>query len=315
MPFLKPILDSIAYTRLLATFEAVDEVELPVYKGATFRGCLGDAFRRLVCKHPGKACEQCRLQDTCLFALMYSRPLREGHPAFGRFTLPPRPYIIEPMPGAETHFATGSRFWFELLLIGDVVDQLLPVLPAVMGIMGELGMGHGRGRFRVVGLQQADAQGRFEPLPAVGQAHKLKLDYAPSLVLDDSAVLHFDNPLRLLSERKPMQEPPEFDRLVGNLALRMALLGTVYCGADWQDYEQAELPSSGVAIASHELQWANWQHFSGTKKLNMHFDGHVGRIAYKGNLAPWAALLAAGQVLHAGSTATFGLGKFRVESL
>lgn len=311
---LDQVIQTINYTRLLITFEAIDFIELPPYKGATFRGSMGHSFRRLVCKYPGLACEKCKLQCDCLFALMYSKPLEREHPAFGRFTLPPRPYIINPMPGNETQFPEGSRFWFELILIGDVVQHLVPVLPAVFLQMGEGGIGKGRGRFRPVSLQHANVTGQFELLPAIGKPHTLNFADMSIKPLNDSVTLRFENPLRLLSGQKPMQEPPEFERLIGNLAMRMALLANIYCQAPWLDYEQVQTTVGEVTIANHNLQWVNWQHFSGTKKLNMYFDGHTGTITYTGNLASWSTLLAAGEKLHAGSTATFGLGKYSILS-
>jgi hypothetical protein len=309
---LDQVLNSITYSRLLITFEAIDDVELPPYKGATFRGCMGDAFRRLVCKYPGQPCEKCRLQNDCLFALMYSKPLERDHPAFGRFTLPPRPYIINPMSDRETHFPPGSRFWFDLILIGGVVQHLVPVLPSLFLQMGEGGIGNGRGRFRPVSLEHSNSSGQFELLPAIGNPYTLTFNDTPVNHLANRVSLRFENPLRLLSGRKPMQEPPEFERLIRNLALRMTLLANIYCQAPWIDYEQPDSDLVDVTISNHDLQWANWQHFSGTKKLNMNFDGHTGTIKYKGNLSGWSQLLAAGEILHAGSTATFGLGKYSI---
>jgi hypothetical protein len=309
---LDQILQTITYTKLLITFEAIDNVELPPYKGATFRGSLGHAFRRLVCTYPGLACEKCRLKRDCLFALMYSKPLASEHPAFGRFTLPPRPYIINPMSGNETKFLPGSQFWFELILIGDAVKKLLPVLPAVFNAMGEGGIGKGRGRFRPVSLQHSNINGVFEPLPAIGQPHTLQLFSKDTEPFGKSLTLRFDNPLRLLSDRKPMKEPPEFNRIIGNLAMRMTLLANVYCGSSWLDYTQIEELESEYKIINHNLEWVDWRHFSGTKKINMNFDGHIGSISYGGEFGQWTALIRAGEILHAGSTATFGLGKYTI---
>ena len=311
-PSLNQIIRTITYSKLLVTFESVTDVELPVYKGATFRGCMGEAFRRQVCKYRGLACEECRLQGDCLFAFMYSKPLEKDHPAFGKFTLPPRPYILNPMPGNETQFAAGSRFGFELILIGDATQQLTAILPAVFSQMGNSGIGKGRGKFHTVNLQYTGNTGEPEPILAIGLPYIHALDGAYTEESFTEISLQFENPIRLLSARKPMKEPPGFDRLISNLAARMALLANVYCHAPWLDTETLNLKSE-VTMASHNLEWVDWKHFSGPKKQHMNFDGYIGKITYNGILTPWYNLLLAGEILHAGSTATFGLGKYRVE--
>ena len=305
-------LDSITYSCFKITFEATDEVILPKYKGAVYRGCMGNSFKQILCHRPGKRCEGCKMADGCLFATMYSKPLHPDHPAFGRYTLPPRPYIIEPLPDDENVFLPGKRFGFDLVVIGKMALELAPLLPRLLVQMGETGIGRGRGRFRPVELTQLNRKGEYEPFPLFGDPATLHLTDIETKSQNGSVTLSFENPLRLLSGKKPVADPPDFDRLTNNLVFRTVMMANLYCGAPWFDTETIKQSAGDVEISGHNLEWVNWRHFSGTKQIGMNFDGHTGTITYKGNLSPWARLLTAGEILHAGSTATFGLGKYRI---
>ena len=296
-------------SKLKITFEATEKVELPQYKGATFRGSMGHAFRQLVCTFPGKKCEQCMRTESCLFAEMYCRQLPVKHPAFGKFTSPPRPYIINPMPSTETNFPAGNRFWFELILIGSIIKPLSTLLPLLFSRMGENGIGRGRGRFVPSSLEHADNMGNYSPMPAVGTPGILQLSALKPELSTETVSLFFETPVRFLSGRKPLTDAPSFDRLVSNLSLRLALLASVYCNEEFNAGPETDNPNESVRIEKHDLKWVNWQHYSGTKNLTMKFDGFTGEITYCGEIRKWDWLLSAGEIVHTGSTATFGLGK------
>jgi hypothetical protein len=178
--------------------------------------------------------------------------------------------------------------------------------------MGEAGVGQRRGKFKPVSLLQADSTGVFKPLPAIGNPEILTLPAVSEAGLTQQITLEFLTPLRLLSGGKPMRNPPAFTRLVASLAQHITALASVYGAASWIEFE-AELQSAKeIRVLSSSLRWIEWNHYSGTKKEQMSFDGHTGFITYHGNITEYMPLLAAGEVLHVGSTVTFGLGKYRI---
>lgn len=89
-------------------------------------------------------------------------------------------------------------------------------------------------------------------------------------------------------------------------------MATVYCGASWVDLMSFARDAEKVSINAHKLEWVNWQRYSGTKNMHMKFDGHTGFIEYYGEINNWLPLIQAGETLHAGATATFGLGKYTI---
>ena len=115
---------------------------------------------------------------------------------------------------------------------------------------------------------------------------------------------------------KLLIKPPEFDFFIARLALRLGLLAHFHCGAPWPEPELESLPqASGIHIGEANLQVSDWRRYSGTQDTTMNFDGLIGNITYVGEgLNDRMPLLTLGSFLHAGSTATFGLGKYSITS-
>ena len=306
------VIRQIKFYKLKISFEALEDIYLSEYKGSAFRGCLGDAFRHEVCRYPKLKCERCKLQYDCKFAALFETPLRSGNHLYGKYTHPPRPYLIIPMPGKETCIAAGNEFYFEIVLIGNSID-LLPTLIRVFQVMGELGIGSAFSKFKVTGIDHFSPETGYSPLKVYGLPTEISLAKLLVPTIGNSVKIEFQHPVRFLKAQKPFKNPPPFEMVIENLARRMALLAHLYCGTEWVDTNHAFDLEGKVNIQSHQLEWKDWTRYSGTKGKNMYFDGHLGEITYGGDLAPWTNLLHLGTWLHAGSTATFGLGKYRVE--
>lgn len=308
---LNTIISQIKFYQLRINFEALEVIRLSEYKGSAFRGCFGDALRHEVCRYPNKNCESCHLQQECLFALLFESPLPRIHHLFGKYTHPPRPYLIIPMPGKQTTIEVGEIFYFDLILVGSAI-RFLPKLIRVFQGMGELGMGINFSKFIAKSIEQYSPQTGYQPLPVIGQPPEITLHLLPYHPIESTVILEFQHPVRFLKDRKPYKIPPPFGLLVDNLARRMALLAHLYCNADWVETDRVFKADDEVKIKSQYLEWKDWTRYSGTQKKKMFFDGHLGRITYEGELSSWSKLVNLGVWLHAGSTATFGLGKYQI---
>ncbi len=305
------IIQQIKFYQLRVSFEALETIHISEYKGSAFRGCLGDAFRHEVCRYPKKKCEDCHLQQECSFAFLFESPLPNEHHLFGKYTHPPRPYLIIPMPGKQTTIETGSEFYFDLILIGSAI-QLLPTLILVFQRMGELGIGTGYSKFKAIRVEYLSPQVGYQPLPVFGTLSAITPDQLTIQPIASTITLDFQHPVRFLKDRKPYKDPPPFGMLIENLSRRMTLLAHLYCQTDWVDTDRAFDLNGTVKIKSHKLEWKDWTRYSGTQEKNLHFDGQLGLISFEGELESWSKLLNLGVWLHAGSTATFGLGKYRI---
>jgi hypothetical protein len=53
------------------TIKALDCLNLPEYKGSTFRGGFGHAFRKVVCALKAKECADCLLKEKCIYSYIF----------------------------------------------------------------------------------------------------------------------------------------------------------------------------------------------------------------------------------------------------
>ncbi|MDP3461677.1 MAG: CRISPR system precrRNA processing endoribonuclease RAMP protein Cas6 [Bacteroidales bacterium] len=308
-------LSYITFIRIRVKFEATEPILLPQYKGSAFRGCLGEALRKQVCTHLGLNCEKCNERFICPFSLLFNSFVAPDHPHHRKYPKSPHPYIIDPLPDNKTDFEPGDTFGFDLTLIGKAEKQL-PLLLHVFQRMGETGIGKGRGHFKPVSYQYLDYDLKYKPLPYFGQPESISLDKIPVPSVEKQITINLENPLRLKENGKILESAPTFGFLMNRLALRIGLLAHFHCGAPWSEQETASLPVPEVIqISGSKVQMTDWQRYSGTQDTTMHFDGLVGQITYQGEgLNDWMPLLLMGSFLHAGSTATFGLGKYSLQS-
>lgn len=304
-------LPSVTFIRLRVTFEAIEPIVLPVYKGSAFRGCLGETLKNEACTFRGQPCEKCREQHSCPFSQLYNSYVPPQHPNQRKYPKSPHPYIIDPMPGNKTEFQPCETFGFDLTLIGNAID-LLSLIVRSFYRMGERGIGLGRKRFRPIGLQALGNNMEYGLIPYFGQPEKLSVGDLAVQQVTDRITLNFLNPLRLKEEGNLVLDPPEFDFFVQRLAQRIGLLAHFHCGTPWPDEELKAIPKmTGIKIGSSTLQEVDWQRYSGTQDTTMNFDGLTGQITWEGEgLNEWMPLLTLGSFLHAGSTTTFGMGKY-----
>ena len=65
---------SIEYKQFRFGITALEPLILPVYKGSTFRGRFGYAFKRVVCVIRDKECPDCILKDKCIYSYVFETP-------------------------------------------------------------------------------------------------------------------------------------------------------------------------------------------------------------------------------------------------
>ncbi|HSW35040.1 MAG TPA: hypothetical protein VLH18_00365, partial [Candidatus Limnocylindrales bacterium] len=132
---------------------------LPPYKGATFRGGFGTAFRRVACALREQECLRCLLREQCPYAYIFETSPPVGSQALSKYESIPRPFVLEPPPETKTEYAPGEKLCFNLLLIGRAI-QYLPYFIVVFREMEQIGLGRSRRPFileevMALGLEQA----------------------------------------------------------------------------------------------------------------------------------------------------------------
>jgi len=128
--------------------EAVDNLFLPPYKGSTLRGGFGTAFRRIACSAGRADCRDCVLKGPCPYAYVFETMPPDGSEALAKFEHVPHPFVLEPPLTEKREFVPGDELTVGLVLIGRATE-FLPYFIAAFQEFGRMGIGRGRGKFRL----------------------------------------------------------------------------------------------------------------------------------------------------------------------
>ncbi len=286
-----------------------EDTILPEFKGSSFRGAFGHAFRKVTCAVRQKDCHQCLLFDRCLYARTF-----EDKKAKDRSATSPQPYLIEPPITDQTNFPADSTFDFNLLLFGQT-NEYLPYYIYALEKMGALGIGRrknhsGPGTFYVNDVRM-NGQSIYDP-----QVQKLSVD----LSLEDLKLelpehsqkgrirVNIRTPLRVKHQNKLTDELPFFVLIKAALR-RISMLFQEY-GSGEPDIDYPGLVSRAKEVKTiiSDLYWKEQKRYSGRQKNFMQFGGVLGYIEYEGFISEYLPLLDLAQKLHLGKQTTFGLG-------
>jgi len=140
----------IPYQTYEFTLKAEDEIHLPAYKGSAFRGGFGAAFRKVVCALRRTECGACLLRLRCPYAYIFETfPDRQTEVLrAGTHEKAPHPFVIEPPLEQTRVYEPGQSLSFNLILIGRGNDYL-PYFVYAFEELGKMGIGRGRGRYRL----------------------------------------------------------------------------------------------------------------------------------------------------------------------
>ncbi|HID96100.1 MAG TPA: CRISPR system precrRNA processing endoribonuclease RAMP protein Cas6 [Candidatus Latescibacteria bacterium] len=121
--------------------KALTQIELPRYKGSTFRGAFGGILRRICCSNRDvQDCRDCLLKVTCPYAYIFETRQPPEEIRIKRLRDMPRPFVLEPPLGPRDTLDKDEVFSFGLILIGRAID-LLPYFLVTFKELGVVGIG------------------------------------------------------------------------------------------------------------------------------------------------------------------------------
>lgn len=342
---------TLEFTTYRLLLRAREPLQLPEYKGSTFRGGFGHALRRVVCPFADGRCQRgCVHPERCVYAYVFDTPLPEDiatrlDPLRGALDAP-HPFVLEPPEEDKQHYSAGDHLAFHLILIGRAMDYL-PYFLFTFDELGRVGLGRGKGRYQLEGAVGvgpggevavfAGAERRF-----VGMGVPVTWEDVARKVQDEveTAEIAFVTPIRLKYAHK-LTSQLEFHILFRALLLRLALL--VLCHGSggmlllpigsavpaqavvqyfYRDRRideaarrsiQASIEvAKGITIAQSHVHWWDWERYSTRQDARMKLGGVVGTIRYVGALSGFLPYLLLGESLHVGKGTSFGLGKMHV---
>ncbi|MCZ7361405.1 MAG: CRISPR system precrRNA processing endoribonuclease RAMP protein Cas6 [Candidatus Methanoperedens sp.] len=298
------------------------ELILPPYKGSTFRGGFGNAFRHAVCMDREKECANCALRQKCVYSYVFEtpNPVKAKKTEESKDENVPHPFIIEPALDEGQYYGKDDELEFHLILIGRAVDYI-PYFIYAFEELGRTGIGRNKGKYsleRVVSLDKDR-----EILIYDGDSH-FRDD---CLVIDSSelvreaeelnchtAALRFLTPTRIKYQGKLIIDM-DFGILMRNLLRRLSWLAEVHCDEKWElDWKGLIQRAAVVKTVHSDLQWRDWERYSQRQGTRMKMGGFVGEMRFEGDLAEFNPFLKIGEFLHIGKGTVYGLGKYEILS-
>jgi hypothetical protein len=318
--------------RLEFRLRAEESVALPSFLGSTLRGAFGHALKLSACHSNGTPCQSCQLPLDCWYGWLFETVSPAGGEVLAKNQDAPRPFIITPpldgQLGPERRLRRGEKITFSMTLLGGAVNGL-PY--AVYGIeeMARSGLGVKRGLFSLSDVFSLNHDGERTSLDYDPSTKRLNLMKTEVCTVEDLIVkrlselpttldrlkLSFLTRARIRVEDR-LQDSIDFASMIRFLWRRTSLLLEIH-GSGYPTLDRNGMMATADTV--HNIAAATIRHevwrSSNRQGRRLHQDGFLGEIVFEGAaLKGFLPLLLAGETLHVGSGATFGLGKYQISS-
>ncbi len=325
-------LSSFRFAQFQFFLKALGNIHLPVYKGSTFRGGFGHAFKKVVCVNRERICGSCLLKEKCVYSYVFETPPPSDTLKMRKYPYAPHPFIITPPLEEKKEYRQDEGLCFELLLIGKAID-FLPYFIYTFDELGQMGIGKAKGRYHLEEVTaiapDARTKGKGEGIKARNEGGEtiysgqdktlnnnfrvLKTDDLGSFHLSPNTLhLQFLTPTRLKFDGR-LSPDLEFHILFRNLLRRISLLSYFHCGEELDlDFKGLIEKSREVKVQKEKLSWFDWERYSNRQDTKMMMGGFIGSITFEGDLEPFLPFLLLGEYIHVGKGTSFGLGKYEM---
>lgn len=309
---------------------AKDCINLPVYKGSTFRGGFGYAFKKVVCVSREKVCGSCLLKEKCVYSYVFETPPRSDTSKMRKYPFAPHPFIITPPLEDKKTYTEGETLCFELTLIGKSIDYL-PYFIYTFDELGRIGIGKGKGHYHLEEVRAITAgdgakdKGEREGTIYYGKDKTLQnnfkvlkiddlgpFDFSPNTFDHSTLTLSFITPTRLKFDGR-LSPALEFHILFRNLLRRISLLSYFHCDEELNlDFKGLIEKSREVKVQKEKLSWFDWERYSNRQDTRMMMGGFMGSITFEGDFEEFLPFVNLGEYIHVGKGTSFGLGKYDI---
>lgn len=313
--------------RFCFTIEPTEEIRLPDYKGAALRGGFGFAFKKATCLSRDRQCGPCMLKSACAYYTVFeTRVPKETAERLRIGADAPHPFVLEPPMTERQHFHPGSTISYGLTLFGSAIDKLPFFVYAFMILGEDLGIGRGRGRFKLLSVVDDSGKNIYdEGNLSGGFAVQSAKNILESASTDDRLLsMKLQTPVRMKKAWQPGIEPglltsitsdEEFYLLLKLLYHRAFVLTQLYGDNPvLLAYNSRDLPfeRGDVTLQESRTHWLDWTRYSTRQKQEMQLGGMLGTVSFNGSTGQYLPLFRLGEYLHIGKGSTFGLGKYQL---
>jgi len=313
-------LSQLSLAKCRFTLRARETLILPLYKGSVLRGGFGSVFRKITCINKSRDCSSCLLRSKCIYSYIFETPPPPNSSHLSKYKSIPHPFVLEPPLEKKREYEKGETFFFNLILIGKAIDYL-PYFIFTFSQLGEVGLGKKRSQYELI---QVDSLGNHTKTKTIYDSQTQTLrnidtkisiprvfsSPRPSI---NSLTLKFITPTRI-KYQGTYTSHPQFHIVLRSLLRRLSSLVYFHCGKELNvDYKGMIKEAKNIKTIEAKVNWIDWERYSTRQKERMKLGGFIGKVIYQGNMAKFLPFLKAGEYIHLGKAAVFGLGKYEIE--
>jgi hypothetical protein len=307
--------------RLHVTFDVLQPVSLPGYRGPMLRAALIDALRDRFCVLNGaKEIRTCGQEPSCQICGIVAT--NDAANTRGRDTA--RPYALRPPLDNHPNLTCGDTLALDIVLFGTAARYIPYLVLALTGI-SRIGPGHGAAGDRQLALHEIWAVNDLS-----GEAHRVHGVKQPQIILphvpmtsqqiyaaaadmpQTTVMLHIQTPLRLVSDGALVHRlnfASLIRRIIGRLADLSSAYGITPLSGDFVPLLEA---ADQIKITQDATRWLDVASHSSRLQRSTPIGGLVGTIGFTGNLAPFLPFLIWGELVQLGKDTTKGNGLYQI---
>ncbi len=289
-----PLLElSISKSRIPLTLKApMDARQI----APAMRGQLGFALKKRFCPFDDfreKPCPPCPDAAHCLYPRLFAPLSPSG-------ATPPRPYVLSLLPPGKPRLEPGETAILELTLMGEEAIKYRTAMETALTTAGR----------ELDTLSPASPPGPH-PFENTDSGNGLPLfqwiQALPPLPPGEITEFRFHSPIQLKRTLKAVT----FPALVKTIIARLRDLRRFYHPSNHMGrFPPAFYDAARTITVFSDLKHTRFDIASPRGNRTLHLGGMEGNLIFKGNLAPFSPLLAAGFLLGMGQKTVYGLGQF-----
>ena len=312
-------IDSLYATIQTAVFRAEEPLHLPVYKGSTFRGALGHAFKQVCCALKREHCDNCLVKQRCAYSVCFETPVPEESAIMRKYPSAPHPFVLEPPQEERQDVEPGEKMEVRLWLVGKA-HEYLPYFIYAFDEMGRRGLGKDRGKALLCRVETVDCGTTKclytnEKQSIIGGAEKVdgvSIGKRADALRGKPLRICFETPTRIKSEKRLVRNC-DMNVLAPALIRRLHTLAYFFCDMEWTQGigDLLDLAATVKTLESH-IRWSDWTRYSARQHTSMQMGGFTGEATYSAIPDSLLTYLLWGEALHVGKGSAFGLGKYRI---
>lgn len=315
------------YTQLKFIIKAIDDINIPPYKGSALRGGFGNVLRNTVCitkDNSENACHECNFRNQCAYTHIFSNVIKEEAIFTSKYGNAPSPFVIQPPIEKETHYSSGDDIEFSINLFGEGIEYTSYFIYA-FDRLGDVGLGKGRGKYKLLKVLSfekeifsSEHEDKDFMLENITKRDLYDL-YISQIFGQDynnvkNVTIEFLTPARLKVDSGILNRF-ELEKFIKILLRRITIMLYYHCGEVF-DYDNAVENLGPITVESEltneNLKLEKLNRYSSRTNSRMSIWGTIGSVSLKNVDSRLVKLLQLGEIVHVGKAVSFGFGQIKV---